>query len=217
VLNAAATVRGEPVAQQHGRTPRRVLAVCSGNTCRSAMLMAALKLELTRTNRTDVIVESAGSGKRAGERLPASEHARTLFPGMLEDHRSTSIANRSLTSYDHILCMTYKHRSDVLAQCEVEAAALAHTAPRGPQEAPLAPEAEAAPCPHEGGDAPCSDAAAGPAAAGHATAAGGGGCSARIAVFPGELEDPIGQPRAVYEACALRIRAWAAELVREAL
>ena len=80
-----------------------------------------------------------------------------------------------------------------------------------------APEAEAAPCPHEGGDAPCSDAAAGPAAAGHATAAGGGGCSARIAVFPGELEDPIGQPRAVYETCALRIRAWAAELVREAL
>jgi hypothetical protein len=43
VLNAAATVRGEPVAQQHGRT-RRVLAVCSGNTCRSAMLMAALSL-----------------------------------------------------------------------------------------------------------------------------------------------------------------------------
>ena len=38
-----------------------------------------------------------------------------------------------------------------------------------------------------------------------------------LAVFPGELEDPIGQPRAVYEACALRIRAWAAELVREAL
>jgi len=121
---------------------RRVLAVCTGNTCRSAMLMAALRLELKRSNRTDVVVDSAGSGKRAGERLPASEHARALFPGMLQEHHSMSIKNSTVSSYDHILCMTNQHRSDVLAQCESEVAhelsadVLANSPPLGPLDAP---------------------------------------------------------------------------------
>lgn len=55
----------ESLTEEHAPLTQRVLAVCTGNTCRSAMLMAALRLELERSNRTDVVVHSAGSGKRA--------------------------------------------------------------------------------------------------------------------------------------------------------
>jgi len=213
-------------AVERHRAPRRVLAVCSGNTCRSAMFMAALRLELKRSNRTDILVDSAGSGPRAGERLPASEHARALFPGMLESHRSMSISNRSMSSYDRILCMTNQHRSDVLAQCEGEVAAAsklsADAPPPGPLSAPAPPEASL--CTDKGPGHLCgmSNTESPPAsenstdAALHQEGVGASGeCAAKIAVFPGELEDPIGKPVEVYASCAGRIKEWVIELVRD--
>lgn len=109
---------------ERGAVPRNmargmhVLAVCSGNACRSPMLKAALQLELARARRFDVVVHSAGANITAATRQPASVYARRMFPGMLQHHTSTWIGERTLSSYDLVLCMTVQHRAAVLQQCE---------------------------------------------------------------------------------------------------
>lgn len=53
--------------------PRRVVLVCTGNTCRSALAEALLRRALEERGVTDIAVSSAGTG--AWEGAPASEGA----------------------------------------------------------------------------------------------------------------------------------------------
>jgi len=113
-----ASILGRRAVPRNMARGMHVLAVCSGNTCRSPMLKAALQLELARERRFNVVVHSAGANITAATRQPASVYARRMFAGMLQHHTSTWIGERTLSSYDLVLCMTVQHRAAVLRQCE---------------------------------------------------------------------------------------------------
>jgi protein-tyrosine-phosphatase len=99
--------------------PFRMLTVCTGNTCRSPMMMILLKRELQRLGLKHVTIDSAGTGVRAAEHRPASTHALSLF-SELKDHRSSRISEHRMSVYDRIFCMTNAHKEAVLEQCMSE-------------------------------------------------------------------------------------------------
>ena len=95
----------------------RLLVVCTGNTCRSPMLLALLKAR-------GIAVDSAGTAAVAGD--PASDGARAAMfrRGLsLDDHRSTPVLERDLGSYDQVWAMTPRHAA-ALRQLGVPAAIL---------------------------------------------------------------------------------------------
>lgn len=94
---------------------RRVLVVCSGNTCRSPMAAALLK-HLWQKARPgwDLEVQSAGTGAFPGDR--AAEHAVTVMQerGLdLSAHRSQVVPDGK--QFDLVLTMTRSHRDAILA------------------------------------------------------------------------------------------------------
>ena len=94
---------------------RRVLLVCSGNTCRSPMAAALLKhLWAKAAPGWDLEVSSAGTGAFPGS--PATEHAVTAMRrrGLdLTGHRSQPVNDQSLAGVDLILTMTERHKDAI--------------------------------------------------------------------------------------------------------
>jgi protein-tyrosine phosphatase len=88
----------------------RLLCVCSGNTCRSPMLMTLLRAALARNKIEGVTVESAGAFANRGD--AASEHAITTMKARgidLLPHRSRPIDRLDLSWYDRLICLTFSH------------------------------------------------------------------------------------------------------------
>lgn len=95
---------------------RRLLCVCTGNTCRSPML-AALLGEALRRGGVAAAVESAGTGAFAGD--PASHGAVAAMARRgidLSAHRSRPLAGLDLAGYDHIYAVSSRHAAFVRAQ-----------------------------------------------------------------------------------------------------
>ena len=95
--------------------PRRVVLVCTGNTCRSALAEALLRRALEERGVTDVDVSSAGTG--AWEGAPASEGAYLvgLESGLdLSGHRARLLTGDVVSRSDLILTMARHHRARVL-------------------------------------------------------------------------------------------------------
>jgi protein-tyrosine-phosphatase len=97
--------------------PKRILLVCSGNTCRSPLAAALLAARLaTTTDLADIVVESAGTGARDGE--PASEGSSVValeYGIDLAAHRSRMISADMVQHSDLILAMSSAHLRHVIA------------------------------------------------------------------------------------------------------
>lgn len=92
----------------------RVLLVCTGNSCRSAMAEGLLKRMLQEGRIENVSVRSAGTMTGGGS--PASEGARTVCREVgvdLSNHRSTALSGSLLSWADLILCMEHHHAARV--------------------------------------------------------------------------------------------------------
>jgi protein-tyrosine phosphatase len=93
----------------------RVLFVCTGNTCRSPLAEAALKLALgPEAGRVDV----ASAGTAAWEGQPATAHAVEVAARAGADigsHRSRRVAPELVRSADLILAMEPGHATSVRA------------------------------------------------------------------------------------------------------
>ncbi len=96
---------------------RRVLLVCSGNTCRSPMAAAILRhLWEQASPGWDLEVSSAGTSAIPG--LKASEHAVQAVRrwGLdLSGHRSRGTQDVLLRDMDLILTMTARHKEQLLS------------------------------------------------------------------------------------------------------
>ena len=182
----------------------RFLTVCTGNTCRSPMLQAAILQEFgVQIGSVPVIVESAGVGERAGLGNPASLHSKFLFPVELNDHRSSHIRDKVLLSYDRIFCMTQAHREACLAQCLQEASALIKDCENKPQ-----PEGS-----HASTDSNIRQSSA-DICIDQTTRRKQ--CEERIVLSPfGQINDPFGGTLETYQECAGTLRSWARYIVSE--
>lgn len=107
VVEAAGSVSPQQLQEAHRL---RLLCVCSGNTCRSPMLMGLLRAELARRKLENVIVESAGTFANRGD--AASEHAIGVMRKRGIDitmHHSRPVDVLDLSWYDRVICVTASH------------------------------------------------------------------------------------------------------------
>jgi len=95
---------------------KRILFVCTGNTCRSSMAEGLFKHLLKAENVSDkYCVSSAGTS--AFLKLPASDNAIKVLDELeidLKNHESTAVAKDMLQKADLILTMTKSHKAYVL-------------------------------------------------------------------------------------------------------
>ena len=91
---------------------KKVLVVCTGNTCRSPMAEGWLKQKLSDKGW---VVESAGVGAWGG--TPASEESVEVMRGLgidISGHRSQELSKNLVEGASYILAMTEGHRREVL-------------------------------------------------------------------------------------------------------
>lgn len=95
---------------------RRLLCVCTGNTCRSPML-AALLGETLRRNGLQAEVSSAGTGAFDGDAASHGALAAMARRGIdISAHRSRPLAALDLSGFDHIYVVSSRHAAFVRAQ-----------------------------------------------------------------------------------------------------
>ena len=92
----------------------RLLFVCSGNTCRSAMAAAIARSRLAVGGASDVDVESAGSAAAAGDPAMPDAIAVARRHGLaLDTHRTKALTRELVEAADHILVMKAEHEQRV--------------------------------------------------------------------------------------------------------
>jgi len=102
-----------PVEARHGSVLKRILFVCSGNTCRSPLAEAAARAAFERAG-LEVTVGSAGVSAMEG--MPASENS-ILVAGKhrldLTGHRARLLSGELVRGADLIVTMGRRHRDTV--------------------------------------------------------------------------------------------------------
>lgn len=97
---------------QEGRVPRkRIVIVCTGNSCRSPMAAGILRDELRR-KRLDREIEVTTCGILARDGNPATPEAIYVMKNReinIESHRSRSCRREDILDADMILAMSHEH------------------------------------------------------------------------------------------------------------
>lgn len=99
--------------------PTKILFVCTGNTCRSAMA-AAIMNDIAEKNDLNILIDSAGIFASIGQK--ASEEAIKAMEEMnidLSSHRSKPLTDELINMADVILTMTNAHKQ-LIAQMAPE-------------------------------------------------------------------------------------------------
>jgi protein-tyrosine-phosphatase len=92
----------------------KVLFVCSGNICRSAMAAEYARRRLASSGLSHILVDSAGTLGIEGERATPEAIQVLLDAGLdLTRHRSRGIAAHDLRTADLVLVMTVDHLSEL--------------------------------------------------------------------------------------------------------
>lgn len=93
----------------------KIMFICTGNICRSAMAHAMLDKKVKEENK-DIQVFSCGVYAEDGDG-PTAEAIETMreYGVDLRTHRATNIRNSKIEDMDIILCATIRHKNSVIS------------------------------------------------------------------------------------------------------
>lgn len=93
----------------------KIMFICTGNICRSAMAHWLLKKKLEERNIKNVEVYSAGIYAVEGDTSTYEAIEVMEEYGVdLKKHRATKVQNSNIKDVDIILCMTLSHKRDLI-------------------------------------------------------------------------------------------------------
>lgn len=92
----------------------KVMFICTGNICRSAMAEGILK-KLVNDKKLDIQVYSCGTYAETGDYATYNAiEAAKLYDVDITNHRATNIRDSKIKDMDVILCATMSHKQTVL-------------------------------------------------------------------------------------------------------
>ena len=95
----------------------KIMFICTGNICRSAMAHKLLEKKLEQNNRSDVEVFSCGTFANPKEKSTYSAlEVMKEYEVDLSSHQATNIFKSPIQDMDLILCATTSHKYFVLQQ-----------------------------------------------------------------------------------------------------
>ncbi len=93
----------------------KIMFICTGNICRSAMAHRLLEKKLKDLERKDIQVYSAGIFAYDGDGSPYNAiEVMKEYNVDLITHKATNIKNSDLENMDLILCATKSHKNELL-------------------------------------------------------------------------------------------------------
>lgn len=93
---------------------KRIMFICTGNICRSAMADGLMK-KLAKDNNKEIEVYSCGIFAEDGD-MPTFNAMEAIkeYDVDLKLHRATNIRNSKIEDMDIILCATVSHKNNVI-------------------------------------------------------------------------------------------------------
>ena len=92
----------------------KIMFICTGNICRSAMAEGMMK-KLIKENNIDAEVYSCGIYAETGnDPTYNAQEAASEYGADISNHRATNIRNSKIEEMDIILCATISHKQSVL-------------------------------------------------------------------------------------------------------
>lgn len=93
----------------------KIMFICTGNVCRSAMAHGLMEKKITDRNLQDIEIYSCGVFADNGERATyEAQEVMEEYGVDLKNHRATNIAYSDIESMDLILCATKSHKMSVI-------------------------------------------------------------------------------------------------------
>ena len=98
---------------------KKIMFICSGNTCRSPLAEGLFKKYLADKNITDIEVSSAGVSVFPGDEISVNSALVAMNRGInISLHRARKLNSQHIVETDLFVCMTESHSAIISKHCD---------------------------------------------------------------------------------------------------